>query len=294
MERQSAEEMERVGCGVVTLLTSELKQDGLVGSFFLLCLRHLSSILAQQTRTPERQESSVSPTERRETAPTSSSTASTLLVCEARLPPSLAEAFSNSLVLYITAALCEEHSSTVIEQVCLPDLLTCLASLVASHARYCEGMGKVVLRRDSPDEVLGGPITLSVAFGLLSALLSGAVQVCACVCVCGCGCVCVRALSSLLCLSEYLLTQQTMLQVERKQRNLLTQLQPSLVTIATSYPHKELASLANELNVCIATLGAVWSTEAGERGVAQMVGTRDIVKKGLSQQTKVWCGCIRE
>ena len=38
-------------------------------------------------------------------------------------------------------------------------------------------------------------------------------------------------------------------------------MQAELEKIATGYPVEELASLANDLRICIATLGAVWSTE---------------------------------
>ena len=57
-------------------------------------------------------------------------------------------------------------------------------------------------------------------------------------------------------------------QVERCHRPLLTQLQPFLVTIATSYPVEELSTLAHDLNVCIATLGAIWTSEMKEKVAA--------------------------
>ena len=64
------------------------------------------------------------------------------------------------------------------------------------------------------------------------------------------------------------------LQVERCQRPLFTQLQPFLLTIATSYPVEELSALANDLNVCIATLGAVWKSEMKEKVAASYSGPK--------------------
>ena len=54
-------------------------------------------------------------------------------------------------------------------------------------------------------------------------------------------------------------------QIERKDRSLLNSLLPPLETISTHYPEPELTTLANDLRICIATLGAVWSEEMKEK-----------------------------
>lgn len=63
-------------------------------------------------------------------------------------------------------------------------------------------------------------------------------------------------------------------------RPLLTAMLPLLESISSKYPDEELRSLANDLRVCIATLGAVWTTEMNEKVAELKPGG------GLTKQVK--------
>lgn len=87
------------------------------------------------------------------------------------------------------------------------------------------------------------------------------------------------------------------MQVNREHRSLLAELQPSLEVISNNYPDEELCSLASELNICIATLGAVWSSEVKQRADVQVYRARKALKESMSESaqhesTKVQC-CIK-
>ncbi len=185
LRRRNAEEMERMGTGIVALLNSELKQDNIIGAFFLVCLQHLTSIILHQTGyTCSITEDTLKPVsysdQQQDDVPAPSERSSALLDCEAKLPLSQTEAYTSSLVLYITASICEELSSTLLQQVSLPDLLSSISALVSCHASFCEvinGKNHVKIVASEEHEILGGPITLGIVFGLLSAILSGIVAV---------------------------------------------------------------------------------------------------------------------
>ena len=81
--------------------------------------------------------------------------------------------------------------------------------------------------------------------------------------------------------------------MEQADRPLLTALLPPLETLASRYPDQELCRLAEDLRVCIATLGAVWSAEmrekaagsagAGLTGRAKLAATQQLME---TPQTK--------
>ena len=225
MDRHSVQEMEKVGDGVTTFLSLELKHDNVLGLFFIHCMQHLASVISTQTginvsnsgsndptipsyrskgnetnsspstslspnstRTEEHGESQTASSVGNSTMPPTlktRSTSSILLECESKLPPSCSEAYSNSLVLYITASICESLSSSLLEQTELPDLLSTLFVVISCHAHCVTRSEKRTTKADSMlvneesqlDEILGGPITLSIAFGLLSAIMGGAIEV---------------------------------------------------------------------------------------------------------------------
>ena len=54
------------------------------------------------------------------------------------------------------------------------------------------------------------------------------------------------------------------IQVEQEHRPVLSGMMESLEIISTGYPEQELSTLAGDVRVCIATLGAVWSAEMKE------------------------------
>ena len=57
-----------------------------------------------------------------------------------------------------------------------------------------------------------------------------------------------------------------------------------LEVISTGYPDPELRELAGDLRVCMATLGAVWSTEMRERAEGKRLGLVGGVLAGLQQE----------
>lgn len=73
------------------------------------------------------------------------------------------------------------------------------------------------------------------------------------------------------------------LQIQRGHRSLLAQLQPFLVTIATNYPVEELSSLANDLNICVATLGDVWTSELKEKKESPYSGSEHVLSEGAAR-----------
>lgn len=75
----------------------------------------------------------------------------------------------------------------------------------------------------------------------------------------------------------------TILQVEREHRPLLSCLLQPLETISTGYPDTELSVLAGDLRVCIATLGAVWSSEMREAVEGGRSGMTGKVLAGFQQ-----------
>ena len=80
------------------------------------------------------------------------------------------------------------------------------------------------------------------------------------------------------------------LQLEKGHRSLVSGLLSPLEMIANGYPDPELNTLAGDLRVCIATLGAVWSTELKQaasegRGRPKKKGeTTGGVMSGLQRQ----------
>ncbi|CAI8007257.1 Transport and Golgi organization protein 6 homolog [Geodia barretti] len=100
------------------------------------------------------------------------------------------------------------------------------------------------------NHMLGGPITLSIALGYLSAILTGANQ------------------------------------LDKEQRGVLSGLLTALEIVSTGYPDMELAALAGDLRVCIATLGAVWSGEMREMAEGRKGGVRDRAVAELQRESE--------
>ena len=67
-------------------------------------------------------------------------------------------------------------------------------------------------------------------------------------------------------------------QIDRKDRPLLNSMLSPLEIIASHYPDPELANLAGDLRICMATLGAVWSEEMKEKA-AEMKSEGTFTKK---------------
>lgn len=110
------------------------------------------------------------------------SSSSVLLACEDNLPLTSGEVSSSASLLHITAALCEYLGQEVIAQSHLPSLLAACGGIVECHAQVLQradsGIRLTVKREESVYEemVMGGPLSLSIVLGLLSAVMAGAVS----------------------------------------------------------------------------------------------------------------------
>lgn len=179
---QDVHQMERVGSCVLDLFKSNADVANQLGTFFLQCLEHLAEELCKTTNYKSVKDLNVSQVTvagREEKKNPKSS--SVLLDCE---QDSHLEAYNNALVLYITAALCEHVTEDVLKSADLHTLLTTISTVVGCHAHFCSNTltkqhGSSILQITGPslEELLGGPITLNIAFGLLSAILGGAREV---------------------------------------------------------------------------------------------------------------------
>ena len=179
------DEMERIGNCVLEMLKSNADIASVVSVFFLQCLEHISKELCKTTNyksgnaVNESQQAAAGSEEN-----TGTKSSSLLLHFEQNIDHSQEEAYTSALVLYITAALCEQMSDDVLKQVELPVLLSTISTIVGCHAQFAErllnGQDQTsILQITGPslESLLGGPITLSIAFGLLSAILGGAREV---------------------------------------------------------------------------------------------------------------------
>ncbi len=79
----------------------------------------------------------------------------------------------------------------------------------------------------------------------------------------------------------YILT--CLAQMAETERPVLSSMLPSLQTITDKYPDGNLSVLANDLRICIATLGAVWSVEIKESAASvRRTGGGELTKKAKS------------
>ena len=189
----SVERMERDGRAIMDLVGAVLRSCQLIGPFFMECLTCVVAILCtdlgyqtQVSRIKTEIKSRSSVEEHPKSSETSAS--SVLLDVERRSGEvTREESYRRSLALYLAAALSEESTSHVVEQTDTTALLEILAVAVECHAHIASRTNET-LSSLSPsvsllvvgpdlDHMLGGPITLSVALGYLSAILTGANQV---------------------------------------------------------------------------------------------------------------------
>lgn len=187
--RWSVEKMESLGRAIMELVGTEIKSHQLLGKFFVECLTCVTATLCLDV-----DHRSSLPSIQREmkkmkaTRKASDGASSVLLDVEERMAtPTPAEAFQHSLWLYLTAALSENKTSEVLEQTDISQLLSILSVVVECHAHLVTRKSDNCSSSSSPpnllviqpnlDQILGGPITLSIALGYLSALLGGARQV---------------------------------------------------------------------------------------------------------------------
>ena len=208
----NVDRMESVANCIMDLLKSDLKSSNITGSVFTECLLHVAVVLCNATgynasatavagRVKEMAEARVGLKRPEATGETNSD----LLECEwSSSAAGQSEAYGNAVVLYLMAALCEQLSSEVLLQVELHRLMEAMSVVVGCHARFVseeKSSGLLLMPMPDLDKLLGGPITLSVVFGLLSAILGGAREVCVCVCVSVCVC-CVCVWYACVCVCE--------------------------------------------------------------------------------------------
>ena len=205
----SIDHMETVTACTLDLLKTELKSSFIPAHLFLSALEHLARVLcttvgllapstsksATQDDTDAPNVSGVAreatmPLQRSDPTSAGAVTSSALLECERRgSMTNLSEGYGDTSVLYLAAALCELMSADILEKINLPALFEVLSRVIDCHASLCpsqEGVAKegvvglpLILQPSQSDccELLGGPVTLSMALGLLSAVLGGARQV---------------------------------------------------------------------------------------------------------------------
>lgn len=179
----SLDAVERTVEHIMQLLQSVLQTEGLVGTFFTECFNHLADAIAVDSKIDlSTQKTAANNSERGDD--NSHQSSSVLLDCERLLPPSSSEVAGRTSALYVTAALCEHQGAKVIAQSPLPSLLTACGKILAGHARVMEERERarkekfsLTEERGYDEAVLGGHVTLSLVFGLLSAVMAGARKV---------------------------------------------------------------------------------------------------------------------
>ena len=204
------DKMESVGNCVLDFVECDFKSGPVPGLLFIKCLDHLSHQLCEKTGyTPP----SLSPGPNSDTPPQQASTSipsdaavsvdkyssqpnSSGLLLEYEKTDhgsvSHTQAYHTALVLYVAAALCEHMSNELLKSVSeLPHLLQAISVIVSCHAYFVSpertpasgggsrGQSLLLVGGGPPnlDELPGSSITLSIVFGLLSAILGGGVEV---------------------------------------------------------------------------------------------------------------------
>ena len=190
-EGWSVERMENMGHAILELTGTELKSSRLLGPFFLECVSHVAAVLCldidyqPQLASVQEEMKQISQVGVKSTKP-SGTTSSLLLDIEKRMvEPTPAETYQRSLALYIIAAISESMTSEVLEQADIAKLLSVLSVVIECHAHLVTRKSDacssspvdLLMTQPDLDRMLGGPITLSIALGYLSAVLAGTRQV---------------------------------------------------------------------------------------------------------------------
>ena len=167
--RTSSEAMSEIGTCITDLVEGELKLTGIKSTLFAYCMEYIGNLLAS--------EAGLQKTKRQETAqPKKEASSSTLLDWErSSMHSSEAVSFSNALVLYVVASLCEGMDIDTIRTLDLQSTVQALALLVKSHGIHHQKEKHISTRQEEGKEtglLTGGHVTLSIAFGLLSAILA--------------------------------------------------------------------------------------------------------------------------
>ena len=171
MSQLASERMEEIGSCILDLLRTDLKSCQLLGPLFVKCLQQLVSTLTHQSSCPAHsKDASVMAKE-------NSSASSVLLQLEQNGKGPTAS-LSDAMALYTAAAICENMGNELLEQVDRSSLLDAVSGIVSCHARVSSPQAGVKVlpsqaKRVGPETLTGGTLTLSIALGLMSALLAG-------------------------------------------------------------------------------------------------------------------------
>ena len=160
--------MEDTASAIVTLL-GDLKSCGVLGPCFLTAMGHLKMALEKESLPADMT---------REDEQVVKDSRSVLVEWEAERSRREGSSASSIMVLYVVAAVCEQLGRELLEQVDIVSLLPVLAGVVGSHARCLKPSPLQQLLCASPVELTGGPVTLSITLGLLSAILAQRSEVC--------------------------------------------------------------------------------------------------------------------
>ena len=157
--------MEDLASAVVKLL-GDLKSCDLLGPLFLTVMGRLKMVLENESLSANGCDTA------REDEQAMKDSPSVLLEWEAKRSMRHESTSSSIMVLYVVAAVCEQMGSELLEQVDTISLLPVLAGVVGCHARCLKPSTPQQLLGASPVELTGGPVTLSITLGLLSAILA--------------------------------------------------------------------------------------------------------------------------
>ena len=185
-ELYSSQLMEDIGSSVVELLTGDLKNTSIFGPFFVSSLQQLSFLLSRECglkkSVVKREQKLLTKDEPPQTMKQQATnvTSTVLLDWEEDSTYSERQNFSNTLLLYVIAALCESMDNNMVEELDKPVLLETLLSIVQCHSHCVSDNSRVLTTTEDYSlfyKLTGGHVTLGIAFGLLSATLAGSQQV---------------------------------------------------------------------------------------------------------------------
>lgn len=165
-----SERMEEIGNCVLDLLRTDMKSCRLLGPLFVKCLQWLASALSCQCGLAHPKDAAVA-------ARVTSSSSAVLLQLEEAGEGSMTS-LSDAMALYTAAAICENMGNEMLEEVDPFPLLGIISDIVRCHAHVSLPQADIKVsssqaKRMGPESLTGGALTLSIAFGLMSALLAG-------------------------------------------------------------------------------------------------------------------------
>ncbi len=146
------------------LLDPELIGEKLIGSLFIVIIKHLVSLLCNSLQINK---DTLLPMDR---VSEDKGTSNVLLEIESRH----SQSFSSTLVLYVAAALCENAGEKILTEVDNVTLVGSLVPIVKCHAVNATRKLEVVriTEGNNVQGLVGDHVTLSIAFGLLSAIMT--------------------------------------------------------------------------------------------------------------------------